>query len=64
MIDLRKMRTEKGMTQDALAREVGVIRQTISNIECGVNRPSPELAMRIAEVLEFNWAEFYTKDEG
>lgn len=63
MIDLRKWRTEKGMTQDALAREVGVIRQTISNIECGINRPSPELAMKIAETLEFNWTEFYTKDE-
>ena len=63
MVDLRKVRTEKGMTQDALAREVGVIRQTISNIECGVNRPSPELAMRIAEVLEIEWYKFFTKDE-
>ena len=63
MIDLRKVRTEKGMTQDALAREVGVIRQTISNIECGVNRPSPELEMRIAEVLEIEWYKFFTKDE-
>lgn len=63
MINLKKAREEKKLTQNELAESVGVIRQTISNIECGINRPSPELAMRIAEVLEFDWTEFYTKGE-
>lgn len=51
------------MTQNALAESVGVIRQTISNIECGINRPSPELAIKIGEVLEIDWREFFLKGE-
>lgn len=51
------------MTQDALAESVGVIRQTISNIECGLNRPSPKLAIKIGEVLEIDWSKFFTGDE-
>lgn len=63
MIDLRKAREEKGMTQNALAESVGVIRQTISNIECGLNRPSPELAIKLGEVLEIEWSKFFTENE-
>lgn len=63
MIDLKKAREEKGMTQNALAERVGVIRQTISNIECGINRPSPELAIKIGEVFEIDWREFFLKGE-
>lgn len=62
MIDLRKVRQEKGLTQNALAENVGVIRQTISNIECGLNRPSPELAMKLGEILEIDWSKFFTEE--
>lgn len=59
MLDLRKIREAEGMTQEQLAEKVGVIRQTISNIECGLALPSVPTAKAIGEVLEFNWADFF-----
>ena len=63
MINLKKAREDKGLSQTALAEAVGVIRQTISNIECGINRPSTELAIKIGDVLEIDWTQFFVKDE-
>ena len=59
MIDLKKARTEKGMTQEQLAEAVGVVRQTISNIECGLTLPSITNAQAIAQVLGFDWTKFF-----
>lgn len=59
MLDLRKIRESAGMTQEQLAEKVGVIRQTISNIECGLSAPSIPTARAIAEVLEFDWTAFF-----
>ena len=63
MVNLKKVREAAGMTQEQLAEKVGVIRQTISNIECGIALPSVPTAKAIATVLEFNWAEFYEEDK-
>jgi putative transcriptional regulator len=50
---IRRLRFEHGeMTQDALARAVGVTRQTIIALEAGRYAPSLELAFRIARVFE------------
>lgn len=59
MVDLKKLREDNGITQEQLAEKVGVIRQTISNIECGLSRPSVETAKAIGEVLKFNWVDFF-----
>ena len=59
MIDLKKIREKKGMTQEQLADKVGVVRQTISNIECGLALPSVTNAQAIAQVLDFDWADFF-----
>lgn len=59
MIDLKKERTEKGLTQQELADKIGVVRQTISNIECGSMRPSVEVAKLISSVLEIDWTGFF-----
>lgn len=49
---LRRLRFEQGeMTQDALARAVGITRQTIIALEAGRYAPSLELAMRLADVF-------------
>lgn len=49
---LRRLRFEHGqMTQDALARSVGITRQTIVALEGGRYAPSLELAMRLADVF-------------
>lgn len=59
MVDLKKIRSEKGMTQEQLATAVGVVRQTISNIECGLALPSITNAQAIAQVLDFDWTNFF-----
>ena len=64
MSDLKALRLEKGLTQEQLATKCGIVRQTISNIECGVTKPSVDLAKKFAEVLEVDWAEFFEEEGG
>lgn len=50
---LRRLRFDHNeMTQDALARKVGITRQTIVALEAGRYAPSLELAMRLADVFQ------------
>jgi putative transcriptional regulator len=49
---LKVYRAMRDMTQEELAREVGVTRQTIIAIEKGDYNPSLELAFRIARFFE------------
>lgn len=50
---IRKLRFERDeMSQQQLADQVGVTRQTIITIEKGNYSPSLELAFRIAEVFD------------
>ncbi len=46
-----EVRTERGMTQEALAELVGVSRQTILAIEKGKYTPSVSLALRIGHAF-------------
>jgi putative transcriptional regulator len=49
---LRRLRFEHGeMTQEALAKAVGVTRQTIIALEAGKYAPSLELAFRLARAF-------------
>ncbi len=48
---LRDERAVHGLTQDALARMVGVSRKTINTIETGKFVPSTLLAIRLARAL-------------
>lgn len=59
MIDLKKARENAGYTQQRLADECHVIRQTIGNIENGWAQPSVDLAKRMAEKLGIKWTEFF-----
>lgn len=60
MVDLKEVRESKGFTQQELADKCGVIRQTISNIECGFTKvPSIMLAKRLGEVLSIPWVNFF-----
>ena len=45
---IEKLRNEKGMRQEELARELGVSRQTISSLENGRYNPSILLAHKVA----------------
>ena len=51
---LRVARAERRVTQEELARSVGVSRQTISSIENRSYSPSVKLALAIAECLDMD----------
>jgi putative transcriptional regulator len=46
--DVRELRTEVGLSQGRLAKEMGVSRQTINAIETGRYTPSLPLALALA----------------
>jgi putative transcriptional regulator len=48
---LRELRTERDLTQAALAEKVGVSRKTINTVENGVFIPSALLALKLARAL-------------
>jgi putative transcriptional regulator len=48
---VKEYRERKGLSQEALARELGVSRQTIVNIEKGLSEPRVLLAIAICAVL-------------
>lgn len=49
---LHVLRAERRLTQEQLAREIGVTRATVVAIEGGGYNPSLELAFRIARFFE------------
>lgn len=59
MSNLKELRTSKGITQQELATQCGVLRQTISNIECGLTKPSIELAKKLGKVFGIPWSKFF-----
>lgn len=59
MIDLKELRTAKGMTQEQLAKECEVQRTTITMIEIGENKPSVELAKKLGKIFEVDWKGFF-----
>lgn len=59
---LKVARAERDLSQDQLARLVGVTRQTISSIETGLYSPSALLAFQLAEKLDKNVNELFFLD--
>ncbi|WP_373839537.1 helix-turn-helix transcriptional regulator [Methanospirillum sp.] len=60
---IKVFRAMYDLTQEDLAREVGVTRQTILAIEKGKYDPSLELAFKIARRFEVTIEELFTFDE-
>jgi putative transcriptional regulator len=61
---LKELRARHGLTQEHLAKAVGVTRQTILSIERGNYSPSVLLALRIARRLRVPLEEaFWLEDE-
>jgi putative transcriptional regulator len=61
--NIRRLRFDSGeMTQQKLADETGVSRQTIVAIEKGNYSPSLELAFRIAQTFETPLEEVFSYD--
>lgn len=61
--DVRELRVERGLSQAALAAEMGVSRQTINAIETGRYSPSLPLAIRLARFLGKPVEEIFHVDE-
>lgn len=60
---IKEFRARHGMTQEDLARKVGVRRETILFLEKGKYNPSLKLAHDIAKALEAKIEELFVFDE-
>lgn len=49
---IRELRTNMDLTQESLAKNVGVSRQTINAIENEKYNPSLELALKLGEIFD------------
>ena len=56
---LKVQRAIKDLTQDDLAKEIGVSRQTINSIEKGRYVPSTVLALKLSAVFEISVNDFF-----
>lgn len=61
---LESLRKEAGMTQEELAKQLEVSRQTISSLESGRYNPSILLAFRIARLFGRSIEEVFLYEEG
>ena len=59
---LKVFRAMRDMTQEELAREIGVTRQTIIAMEKGDYNPSLELAFKIARYFEASVEDIFIYD--
>ncbi|MFY9119800.1 MAG: helix-turn-helix transcriptional regulator [Syntrophomonadaceae bacterium] len=60
---LREMRERTGLTQEELAAQVGVSRQTIISLEKGKYNPSISLAYSLAKVFSMSIEDLFLLDE-
>jgi len=60
---IKELRARYNLTQEELARKVGVRRETILYIEKGKYNPSLKLAYRIAKALNTTIEELFIFDE-
>ena len=59
---LKEARTEKGLSQSALAEMVGVSRNTISSIETGKFNPTAKLALILCIALDKKFEDLFYFD--
>lgn len=59
--NVRQYREQAGLSQEALARQLDVSRQTIANIERGLSEPRVLLALAIAAALGVAIQELFRK---
>jgi putative transcriptional regulator len=60
---IRELRAKTGLTQEELARQVGVRRETIVFLEKGKYNPSLKLAYKVARTLGSTIEEVFTFEE-
>jgi putative transcriptional regulator len=60
---IREFRAKYNLSQEELAKMVGVRRETIGNLENGKYNPSLKLAMDISKVFETTIEEIFTYED-
>jgi putative transcriptional regulator len=60
---IKELRARYDLTQEDLAKEVGVTRQTIVYLEKGTYNPSLDLAHRVAKALKTTIEDLFVFDE-
>ncbi len=55
--NLKTLRKRKGLSQESLAAQLHVIRQTISKWEKGISVPDVEILFKLADILEVSVSE-------
>jgi len=60
---LNQLRSERGLTQAALAELVGVSRKTVNTVENGVFIPSTVVALRLARALDCRVEDIFSLDD-
>ena len=60
---MKRARTEKGLSQEALAAAVGVSRQTINAVEKGDYNPTIRLCISICRVLGLTLNDLFWEEE-
>ncbi|MFH2111110.1 MAG: helix-turn-helix transcriptional regulator [Candidatus Bathyarchaeota archaeon] len=61
--NLRVLRATRNITQEDLAKKLGVTRQTIHAIETGKYNPSLDLAFKLAKYFETRIEDVFTYKE-
>ena len=56
---LRQLREGRGLSQEKLAREIGVVFQQIQKYEAGINRISCSRLLKILDVLDISIIDFF-----
>ena len=57
---IRYYRLQRGLSQESLARHVGVTKAAVSKWETGLTYPRPDSAHVLAQVLQMPIGEIYT----
>jgi len=60
---IKELRARYDLTQEELAKEVGVTRQTIVYLEKGTYNPSLDLAHRVSKALKTTIEDLFIFDE-
>lgn len=60
---LKKFREEEGLTQEELAKEMDVSRQTINAIETGKYNPSLELVLELSSFFDTEVKQIFQLEE-
>jgi|TARA_R110000737_G_scaffold145221_1_gene175290 putative transcriptional regulator len=61
---LKVQRAILDLTQDDLAKQIGVSRQTINSIEKSRYVPSTVLALKLSAIFKISVNDFFTLEEG